>query len=79
MRGRELKAKLVLAGVKQYQICAKVGLNASLLNRILNDRIAVQPNVYQRIQEAIDDAVQEQGETQAGDREEVLDRLRPNE
>lgn len=65
MRGRELKCRLVIAGLKQYEICARVGLNASLLNRILNDRIAVQPDVYQRIQEAIDDVVREQAEAQA--------------
>lgn len=57
MRGRELKAELVLAGLKQYELSAKVGLNASLLNKILNDRILVEPEVYDRIEKVIRDGL----------------------
>lgn len=54
MKGRILKARLVLAGKPQYSLCSKLGLNASLINRILNDRVAVSQELYQRIKEAID-------------------------
>jgi hypothetical protein len=53
MRGRDLKAEAVRAGVPLYHLAADAGINPSQLSRLLNDRKPMTDRDQARIRAAI--------------------------